>query len=81
MSETEIFNKIADMLAANFSVDRDKITPELNFSRDLDADSIDLVEFVLDLEDTFGAQIPDEEAEKMQTVGEAVSYIKAHEGK
>ena len=47
---------------------------------DLDADSIDLVEFILQLEDEFGAEIPDDEAEKIKTIGDAVSYIKAHQG-
>lgn len=47
---------------------------------DLDADSIDLVEFILQLEDEFGAEIPDDEAEKIKTVGDAVSYIKSHQG-
>ena len=48
----------------------------MNFKEDLDADSIDIVEFVLELEDTFGAEIPDEEAEKIGTVADAVAYIK-----
>lgn len=78
MSEKEIFNKIADLLVENFDVKRDQITNDLNFTKDLNADSIDFVEFVLDLEDTFGAEIPDKDAEKLQTVGEAVQYIKAH---
>jgi len=51
----------------------------LNFQNDLDADSIDFVELVMDLEDTFGAEIPDDDAEKLQTVGEAVEYIKNHQ--
>lgn len=79
MTEEEIFNKIADMIADRFEIDRDKITNDLNFQNDLDADSIDFVEFVMDLEDTFGAEIPDEDAEKLQTVGEAVAYIKNHQ--
>ena len=79
MAEEEIFNKIADMIADRFEIDRDKITMNLNFQNDLDADSIDFVEFVMDLEDTFGAEIPDEDAEKLQTVGEAVTYIKNHQ--
>ena len=79
MTEEEIFNKIADMIAERFEIDRDKITNDLNFQNDLDADSIDFVEFVMDLEDTFGAEIPDEDAEKLQTVGEAVTYIKEHQ--
>ena len=64
MSEEEIFNKIKDMIADNFDVDKDKITEDTNFMDDLDADSIDLVEFILQLEDEFGAEIPDDEAEK-----------------
>ena len=78
MTKEEIFNKIADMLADRFEIAKDKITPSLNFPKDLDADSIDFVEFVLDLEDTFGAEIPDEDAEKIQTVGEAVDYVAEH---
>ena len=52
MTEEEIFNKIADMISERFSIDRDKITKDLNFQNDLDADSIDFVELVMDLEDT-----------------------------
>ncbi|MCT7690808.1 MAG: acyl carrier protein, partial [Lactobacillus crispatus] len=74
MSEEEIFNKIKDMIADNFDVDKDKITEDTNFMNDLDADSIDLVEFILQLEDEFGAEIPDDEAEKIKTIGDAVSY-------
>lgn len=80
MSEEEIFNKIKDMIADNFDADKDKITENTNFMDDLDADSIDLVEFILQLEDEFGAEIPDDEAEKIKTIGDAVSYIKAHQG-
>lgn len=80
MSEEEIFNKIKDMIADNFDVDKDEITEDTNFMNDLDADSIDLVEFILQLEDEFGAEIPDDEAEKIKTIGDAISYIKAHQG-
>lgn len=79
MTEEEIFNKIADMIADRFEIDRDKITNNLNFQNDLDADSIDFVEFVMDMEDTFGSEIPDDEAEKLQTVGEAVKYVEEHQ--
>ena len=78
MTEKEIFTKIRDMLADNFEVDKDKITKDTNFTSDLDADSIDLVEFILQLEDEFGAEISDEDAEKIKTVGDAVNYIVAH---
>lgn len=79
MTEEEIFIKIRDILADNFEVDKNKITKETNFTSDLDADSIDLVEFILQLEDEFGAEISDEEAEKIKTVGDAVSYVAAHQ--
>ena len=77
MSEQEIFDKIAAIIADRFELTQDQVTNELNFKADLDADSIDIVEFVLELEDTYGAEIPDEEAEKIATVADAVAYIKA----
>ena len=55
----EIFNKVSEIVADHFDVDRAKITDELNLKTDLDADSIDFVEFVLELEDTFGEEIDD----------------------
>ncbi|MCX8721700.1 MULTISPECIES: acyl carrier protein [unclassified Lactobacillus] len=79
MTEEEIFTKIRNILADNFDVDKDKITKETNFTNDLDADSIDLVEFILQLEDEFGSEISDEDAEKIKTVGDAVNYIAAHQ--
>ena len=79
MTEEEIFTKIKDILADNFEVSKDKITKETNFTTDLYADSIDLVEFILQLEDEFGAEISDEDAEKIKTVGDAVSYIASHQ--
>ena len=80
MTEEEIFNKIKTLIADNFNVDQDKITENTNFTNDLGADSIDLVEFILQLEDEFGSEIPDDEAEKIKTVGDAVLYIKSHQG-
>lgn len=76
MSEEEIMNKIVGLVADRFETDADQITANTNFKTDLDADSIDLVEFVLELEDEFGNEIPDEDAENIKTVGEAVTYIK-----
>lgn len=75
MDKQEVFNKIADLVADQFDVDRDKITGSLNFKQDLDADSIDFVEFVLDLEDTFNEEISDEDAEKLNTIDEAVDFV------
>ncbi|MFD1417231.1 acyl carrier protein [Companilactobacillus keshanensis] len=79
MSEQEIFEKIRTMIADKFEVDAETIKNETSFADDLDADSIDLVEFVLELEEEFDQEIPDEDAEKITTVGQAVSYIKEHQ--
>ncbi len=79
MTEQEVFTKIAALIEKHFNIAADKITNELNFQTDLDADSIDKVEFVLELEDEFGAEISDEDAEKLATVGDAVQYILAHQ--
>ena len=80
MTEEEILNKIKTLIADNFNVDQDKITENTNFTNDLDADSIDLVEFILQLGDEFGSEIPGDEAEEIKTVGDAVLYIKSHQG-
>lgn len=74
----EIFDRVSEIVADHFDVDRAKITDELNLKTDLDADSIDFVEFVLELEDTFGSEIDDEDAEKLSTIGEVVDYIEQH---
>lgn len=79
MSEQEIFEKISAMIVDKFEVSADSIKKETSFADDLDADSIDLVEFVLELEEEFGQEIPDEDAEKITTVGQAVNYIKEHQ--
>lgn len=79
MDEKEIFNQIADLIAENFNIERAKISMDTNFTQDLDADSIDLVEFIMQLEDKFDAEIPDADAEKIETVKDAVNYIKDHE--
>ena len=79
MNETEIFNKVAELLAEHFDIEADKVTNELNFKKDLDGDSINFLEFVMDLEDTFGAESSDEDAAKLETVGQAVEYIKSHQ--
>lgn len=75
MSREETFNKLKELISENFEIDAAKITENLNFKDDLDADSIDFVEFILALEDEFGAEIPDEDAAELLTVGQAVDYI------
>lgn len=79
MEKQQVFDKIAQLLAERFNVAADSITSDTNFQNDLQADSIDMVEFELELEDDFGAEIPDEEAAKIQTVGQAVDYIISHQ--
>ncbi|GAA6113183.1 MAG: acyl carrier protein [Apilactobacillus sp.] len=75
MTKEEVFNKIADLVAEQFGIDRTTIKGDLNFQNDLDADSIDFVEFVLSLESAFGTDISDEDAENIKTIDEAVDYV------
>lgn len=79
MTKEEILTKISALIADRFEVDPASITMDTDIKKDLAADSIDLVEFVLELEDTFGGEIPDEDAEKLETVGDAVDYVAAHQ--
>ncbi|MGY3724378.1 acyl carrier protein [Granulicatella balaenopterae] len=76
MSDT--FNKVAEIIAERFGLEQEKVTREMTFQQDLGADSIDIVELVMELEDTFDAQISDDDAEKIATVGDAVDYIENH---
>jgi len=75
MSQTETFEKVKKIVAEQLSVEDDKITPQSNFANDLGADSLDTVELVMALEEEFDIEIPDEAAEKITTVQEAVDYI------
>lgn len=72
----ELKEKVIDIICKQLNVDKAKITLETSFINDLNADSLDLVELVMALEDAFGVNIPDEDAEKIQTVGDALNYIK-----
>ncbi|MCQ2273041.1 MAG: acyl carrier protein [Bacteroidales bacterium] len=71
----EIIDKVQAIIAEKLSVDAAEVTPDKNFSNDLGADSLDLVELIMDFEKEFGVQIPDEDAEKIATVGDAINYI------
>ena len=75
MSQTETFEKVKKIVVEQLSVDEEKVTPESNFASDLGADSLDTVELVMALEEEFDIEIPDEAAEKITTVQEAVDYI------
>lgn len=70
-----IENKVIDVISEQMGVDKSEITRETSFINDLNADSLDTVELVMEFEDEFDMSIPDEEAEKIQTVGAAVDYI------
>ncbi len=75
MIESEIEAKVIDIVAEQMGVDKTEITRETSFANDLNADSLDTVELVMEFEDEFETSIPDEEAEKIQTVGHAIEYI------
>ena len=70
--------RVIDIVAEQLGVDKEKVTPETSFVNDLGADSLDVVELVMELEDEFDMEISDEDAEKITTVGEVVNYIQAH---
>jgi acyl carrier protein len=68
-------NKIKDIIEKELGVEREKLTPEASFIEDLGADSLDIVELVMEFEKEFNIDIPDEEAEKLRTVGDALAYL------
>jgi len=76
MDDGNIFERLKKLIVELLEVDETKVVPEASFIDDLEADSLDLIEFITAVEDTFGIEIPDEDAEKIQTVQDAVNYIK-----
>ncbi|MGB2907071.1 MAG: acyl carrier protein [Candidatus Aminicenantaceae bacterium] len=78
MEKDELLNKIKAIVADKLSIGEDQITEEASFIDDLGADSLDTVELVMALEDEFDLDIPDEEAEKLTTVGKAIAYVLAN---
>ncbi len=77
MDRTEIESKLTDLLVDELGIERDDITQDAKFEEDLDVDSLGVVELLMALEDNFGVKIPDEEAEQITTVGEAVDLVEA----
>jgi len=77
----EIEQKVISIVSEQMGVDKAEIKRETSFVNDLNADSLDTVELVMEFEDEFEMSIPDEEAEKIQTVGQAIDYIKEHSNK
>lgn len=80
MAEDDIAEKVADIVSHQLDVEKEKVKPETSFINDLGADSLDIVELVMELEEAFDMSIPDEDAEKIRTVGEAVEYIRNNRG-
>ena len=78
MEEKEAFERVKKVAVAQLNVNVEEVTMEASFTKDLGADSLDTVELVMALEEEFGMEIPEEDAEKITTVGEAVKYIAGH---
>jgi len=76
-----VADKVREIIAKQLGVKIEEVTPQATFIDDLGADSLDTVEIVMALEEEFKAEIPDEDAEKMKTVGEAIKYIEERAGK
>lgn len=76
MSDT--FEQVKSIIVDLLAVDPDKVTLEARFREDLEADSLDLVELIMEFEDEFGGEISDEDAQKITTVGDAVQYMEEH---
>lgn len=72
---SEIADKVKAIIVDKLSVDENEVTPTAEFSKDLGADSLDTVELIMEFEKEFGLTIPDEDAEKITTVGDAIAYI------
>ena len=79
-SREEVSERVKEVLVEQLGIDESEITDEASFQDDLDADSLDLVELIMELEDQFGIKISDEEAQKIGTVGQAVTYVMQHGG-
>ena len=74
---SEIADRVKTIIVDRLGVDESQVTPAAAFTTDLGADSLDTVDLIMEFEKEFGIKIPDEEAEKIQTVGDAIKYIEA----
>ena len=75
---SSIRDRVIDIVCEQMGTTKDKVSEETSFINDLGADSLDTVELVMEFEDEFDLNIPDEDAEKIQTVGDAIAYIESH---
>jgi acyl carrier protein len=80
MSDKSIEDRVKDIIVEQLGVSADQVTPEAKFVEDLGADSLDTVELVMAFEEEFDIEVPDEEAEKLQSVGDVLSYINSQQG-
>ena len=78
MERNELLQKVKEIVADKLSISADQVTEDASFIDDLGADSLDTVELVMALEDEFDLDIPDEDAEKLTTVGKAIDYVLGH---
>lgn len=78
MNANEVYNQVKELVASELKVSAEEIKPESDFTKDLNADSLDVVEFIMALEEKFDIKIPDEETEKIKTVQNVVDYIVAN---
>jgi acyl carrier protein len=78
MNRDEAFERVKEILVDQLGVTEDQVIESASFQADLDADSLDLVELIMELEDQFGLKISDEDAQKIETVGQAVDYVTTH---
>ena len=81
MSDKSIEEKVKDIIVEQLGVNPEQVTPQASFIEDLGADSLDTVELVMALEEAFGNEIPDEQAEKLQSVGDVIKYIEENKQK